>query len=815
MTELRPFRKVSVRTKGNWGTFAEHHGDDIALYVALLVAFAVWLAATYGEKALYSDNRAAAVVVNALVILLAGAQWKLMPHRWLSQRVRDGAKVKMSTVNIIMSNSVIMPGSIRDFKSKKLFLMPLLALVTHGPDLLSGTLTAPQLAGADRRLKSDVIALGPVGGGKSEGNGVYTYSTSGLAYFADDKPESEEKLFFKLRSGALFVPHAAQEFEDGKLTKVVADSWPGYLISESPDAVVSENPVTCSNSQQEGEPTLKMEGSADDACVVMGVTYDPGSSGKTPEFSDAYRVCAAKARVVMRKATGFYEVASVDNVILEPERNISNIPRVADGEHGMCAAFNNIVSFAVTRKVGSEQSLRMATAWLIRTATQTSATGFGQKVSDIQAGSIFSELRYKMPWWANWAVVGTAVVTLIVHFYFVFINPSILPRAFDSAAIHCGRVLSENTARCMTRDWKAERGDEDQSSDFHVLFGARANEERDGIELVKIARAEANLPDVKAAHLEWGLPDEVYATMKPTSFFSNDDEWRGVTLGAQREHTRIRASMEGSLDRDMAGRENLGLHDSGMYCRALDTDEMGRNDADVYVSKRDVELKKWAKEELFRLVGISDKKLERPRKMYKVEKKGGLSGGKLGSVIGRTVEARRKQKAMLVLQGQVGGRARLTSGHMGGKTEARAPRRKRTSSDEDDRSPSTRRREETSEARERAKSPLEHNARLAAGPRTSLKRVLSVVGKSQQKTTTSPEPSQTTEEPKPEPEKHPKTIEPAGGSSSTAVPTDDLLTASARIAVAASSLSQGDSREAAAILAELAIELEEIATKKD
>lgn len=570
---VAPKKKLRKGDRGEYlFRYLRIYGDELFQYISLLLVFISWIAANFGTYALWTTSRVASIFMTAMLAILIAEQWKALPHRWLSRRVEKKQTIYMSTVTWVMSMSTSLPGSIFELSSKKVLILPLLAIFTHGPDLLSGMLTNVSKSSANSIMKKVDFTIGPVGGGILGDQGR-TFFQSGLKFLSRDSPaEDELAMDFTRGLSTAYVPHMPQEMYSTSrrvvLSYVHAKSLPVYRIREiGQKAKHSINPASlrsCSNSDKDTSPRLEMSAYTNDQCINMGFSYSPGGSGTTQAFEREIEVCRGTADVRFERTEIGTEIRSVGNWILNG--SIGEIARIQDGEHNSCGGFSNILSYGVEDSAPGNQAIRLAVAWLIRSATRESDTGYRAeaKFEKGQAHGTISELRYKLPNIWDWIIIGIAVITLLTQGFFVLGHPSALPRAFDTAAIYCGRVLSEHTTRCATRDWKYRRGQKDASEDFTVQFGMVAGPERNPHRpLAAPTRIEGSNEVVGAVHLEYGLPDEII----PVGFMAARDpnrfnpEYVGAALKKNALHYSVKTNELSTIkDMDSAMTSNSKEH---------------------------------------------------------------------------------------------------------------------------------------------------------------------------------------------------------------------------------------------------------------
>jgi len=509
---LKPNRKLS---QGEWGRdffrFMRVYGDDLFLYYSLFIVFILWLVATFSPIPLYAENRALSIMVTALLIVLMTEQWKALPLRWLSLRVEKMQTIKMSTVTWVMSVSSSLPGSIFDLRSKKLVILPIIVALTHGPDLLAGVMTEVSKSGANGLNRKVDFTLGPVAGGIRGGPRFYQ---SGLKFLSRDTEEEDLLVMsFNKKLSTAYVPHMPQElYSSGRgLSFIRAEELPVYRLRRdgTPAKFGADTKFEiCRNSEDANSAVLWMGAFTKGNCIIMGVKYEPNGEGRAEAFSEEIELCRGTMKVDIEKTDLGPVIRKVSNY--QDGGPIGEIERIQDGTHKSCEGFSNILSFGISnnRKVADIQSVRLAVAWLVRSATTNSSTGYGAESFKKGPGyGRTSSLRYKLPNWADWIIIIFVSFTLISQGAFVLYHSAALPRSFDTAAIHCGRVLSQHTTRCATRDWKYMSGQKDKSDDFTVQFGMKADS--NGNVISSPTTVQGLDKQVGAVHLEWGLPGEV------------------------------------------------------------------------------------------------------------------------------------------------------------------------------------------------------------------------------------------------------------------------------------------------------------------
>lgn len=508
------------------------YGDDVFLYMMLIVVFGIWMVANFTRYALYARYRWFSILVTALLIILTTEQWKAIPHRWLSRRVEKKQRIRMSTITWVYSVSTTLPGSLFELKSKKIFLLPFIVLLTHGPDLFAGTLTQVKKSGSNGIMRTVEYRLGPVAGGHQK-----KFFQSGLKFFTRDT-EEEDKLAIEFKRGDIkaYMPHMPQDLytKNVGLSFINAKDVPTYMIQsldrKTNPKVIAEGEI-CSNSQKDDSPVFSMAAETTGDCIDMHLKYEQASVGKTEDFDDVIEICLGIANIEMERT----ELGPILRKVSDFRRNgtLGDIDRIQNNNHDMCLGFQNILSFGIEDARKEVQVIRVAAAWWIRSATLESQTGYlAEKFLKGQSKGTISQLRYKLPNWADWLIVILVCVTIISQFSLVLGHAAALPRGFDTAAIHCGRVLAENTARCCPRDWKFRSGHEDKSADFTVQFGIRRGSNGDPVHQEIDLFGEDQR--IKAVHMEYGLSNEQKCEVIPRGFVSSSclNDWVPDYIGA-------------------------------------------------------------------------------------------------------------------------------------------------------------------------------------------------------------------------------------------------------------------------------------------
>ena len=77
-----PRRKMRLGTRdASVFRYARIYGDELFLYICLIIVSIVWFCANFSSQALYASNRTFSILMTAFLIVLTVEQWRAIPLR--------------------------------------------------------------------------------------------------------------------------------------------------------------------------------------------------------------------------------------------------------------------------------------------------------------------------------------------------------------------------------------------------------------------------------------------------------------------------------------------------------------------------------------------------------------------------------------------------------------------------------------------------------------------------------------------------------------------------------------------------------------
>lgn len=459
----------------DWAGVFEKFDEALEIFFLFL---AVALVLSHEFSKLPGLQRWGVLLLYSLPLDLACCILSRLPWQVMTAQARNGAYFRRSTLRTAAATAVTYDGSFLSPRGRRLFYVGLAAILTHAPDLLTGSLVNEKRAPSWGETPG-IVTVGPVGGGNQAGSAT-TFWTSGLKTLTLDSEETDRAVFKKV-GGNLLIPMLPQEMRKGPdVMSVRAKSWPtvcAKLLSEAKPTVVDRE--ACSPSSQLGEKFRFEIGHKIEAKeVYLSVDYDP--KGEQPQAGNiavygTYALEYGTADVEFDTTSFGVRIVEVSNFQRNEEKPAATEDDLASAIKDMCVPFGNIVHYGVSRHSGNIQADRVAVSTIVRTASKTSIVGFNNRTKglEMEVRLTKGKLAFRPPIWFTWAFVGMVVFAgLLSGYKNSKWGPKPLGRGIGHLLSVFGRDAAENTSRCAPSDVRARQEYRDDSNSELITFGA-------------------------------------------------------------------------------------------------------------------------------------------------------------------------------------------------------------------------------------------------------------------------------------------------------------------------------------------------------
>lgn len=498
-------------------------GDEGLEWLVTFVLLVWWLLARLLNQ-YYEEPRWVVVARAGLMLGMTANQFKRLPFYAITKRAAEGSPVNLKRLLFAASVASTVSGSLVSMNPDRWVYVASVVSFRYVPDLLAGAFVSGNKIIPEGRLAVSGLRLGPVGGGAIS-NGDDEYDLSGLSLLASRPISDDDRVYKRVgnenlekRVGDIIVPHHIQEMSLGNVT-TVEGTVPAYKL-ETLEGVDTDGweVEDCAFGGSE-QIELQMSAKSHTGTKILhrvGYTKKLDDGTLKSNVSQTYSLTPGYAKVKMMRGDFYTKIIKAFD--FEPTNVVLSLGRYKKGEHDMCEAFLNAATYS--RRPGSDVKDellvdRIAVAWLVRTASRETNTGFQPvikfRTEDVRGGD--ATARFATPDWLLWTACGVFGLLTAIYIPIVF-SDVVVKRGFTSMVSNLGDVVKRKTTRCATRDLQMWHNIEGGVADCDVIFGIVLDEA--GLPITGEIFNRTTRMDEIAVHLGWETSDRILAEGLPS-----------------------------------------------------------------------------------------------------------------------------------------------------------------------------------------------------------------------------------------------------------------------------------------------------------